>query len=122
MAILILVVAGLIIVSASIVAVTAPNILVRGYQRWSNSICYVAGAGLVWIAIGALVSINTILQVLEDEGLTAQSALHTIRMLAYNTVNEQRLYVPVLLALIIAAGYVNVLGRYRARSLRGNAA
>jgi hypothetical protein len=122
MAILILFVAGLIVVIASIVAVGAPTVLARGYQRWSRLSYYVAVAGLVWIAIGAVRSVNTILQVLEDEGATTQSGLHTIRMLAHNAVNEQHLYGPALLALIIAGVYLEVLGRNRARSLRGNAA
>jgi threonine/homoserine/homoserine lactone efflux protein len=119
---LILIAAGLIVVIASILALAAPTVLARDYQLWSRLSYYFAAAGLAWIAIGAVRSLNTILQVLEDEGVTADSGLHTIRMLAYNAVNEQHVYVPALLALIIAGVYLEVLGRNRARSLRGNAA
>ena len=122
MAGLILVVAGLIVVIGTIVAVRAPTVLAKGYQRWSRLTHYVAVAGLAWIAIGALRAVNTILQVLQDEGVTTESALHTAQMLASTSVNEQHGYTPALLALIIAGVYLEVLGKNRARSLRGNAA
>ena len=119
---LILAVAGLIIVTASLLAVGAPTALVTRYERWSKLTSYIALFGLAWIALDAVGSVRTINQIVQDQGLTQESALHTVRMFAAEAVNAQRAYLPALSALLVAAAYTALLGKSRARRLRGNAA
>lgn len=121
MAPMIMVVAGIIVVVSTITAFRTPALFAQRYQRWSKVVYYAGFAGLAWVAIGAARSVTTIHQVVEDEGVSAQSALHTVRMLATAAVNEQRVYVPALLVFILSGVYIDLLGKARSRRLKADA-
>ena len=122
MAILLTVLAGLLALMASVLAVAAPTVLAKNYQRWSRLTLLVAFVVMAWIATGAVRALNIILQILQDKGIGPDSALHSVRTLASEGVNEQRALGPALVALLVAGAYTEILGKNRARSLSGNAA
>ena len=110
-----LIIAALIVVTAGILWVAAPAVLVRHYRRLSKVSVYLVGVGIAWTALGTFQAVNVIHQILQDEAVRPESALSTVRMLASESVKEQRVYLPALLAFLAAAACVELLGRNRAR-------
>ena len=117
MATLIYLLSAFIAVAATILAVSAPRVLAERYKRWITPIYYVVIAGVAWIFVSGSSSLTAINAFAEDRSISPESALHTIRMFASEAVSQRRTNAPALMTLLIAAIYVQLLGRNRRRSL-----
>jgi hypothetical protein len=115
--------AGLIAITSTILALRAPTVFTRIYQRASKVAVYVVLVGLYWLAISNAVAVNWIHAVIERKGAAPPEAtLQAVQVLASEAAHEQHLYIPAFLALTIAIVYMEILARLRARKANGNAA
>jgi hypothetical protein len=108
--------------AATAAAWRRPAILVAQYERWCKAIAYAIGASFLWISAGYASALRLITVVLEDPGYPQQAALHRVQELATSTLREARTLAPAILALLLTMGYLDLLGRRRARAVNRNAA
>ncbi|HET8762056.1 MAG TPA: hypothetical protein VFM12_01475 [Gemmatimonadales bacterium] len=111
----ILVIAILVALAATIAAFGAPELLAKHHHRATTICTYAAAAGVAWISLEAVSLVHFLNGIIQDPGLRPESVVQTVRTFISRADASQRIFAPPLLALMLAGTYVELLARKWAR-------
>jgi hypothetical protein len=113
--------AAAVAIAATLVALLRPAAFIAHYTRAANAIGWLGVWGILWVEMRSGSTLRLIVLEFDHPASNVAPDLQWLRTLATEAVALRRSYLPAFLAVVVAAAYVQVLGKVRAKAAQEKA-